>query len=337
MSRASEIQSAIAACLPPQTEADGSALIRRFPEAVTRLEVVGPFRSREFDRAYHLVQVETTVEDADLDDIDDDDGLDMANRLAMHGAFFALQDNRFRLRASASIYDGDEAADFYAWLFARVFWQQGAAAVAVLNSVRSRAQLAEWREGLSYRMDWETPPTADQYAESLKNLRDYQGLVANADKSGLIFEVPLASDSARSRSIDPLAVTALLSIRTDLRHPLFGVGYAFSIELPLQTTREVASAWAARLNIEEQRDADTVPRLGAWSGLQGIEPDMTSSGREAELRYSGFIPTAIPGVVPITMLVDWLALRTVWMRDTYWKAIQDEVVPRSDDWRGDDE
>jgi hypothetical protein len=155
---------------------------------------------------------------------------------------------------------------------------------------------------------WARPVDPDALRAATGMLRE-RGLAASHDAATVWAELPLSGDCP-SRSIDPLAETAVLQVDTKVPHPIAGVGYLATISLPLAVAADDAAEVCRRLNAMELACVDFVPRLGAW-GLHGPN---------AVVAYSCFMPSVEPSPALPVSLMWWLAVRAAWLRDQVWIA-----------------
>lgn len=320
---ANSILDEISANFTEQPTRIDQSLLREYPQARTSLRVEGPFHSHRYDVPYRVVRVETTITDPDVGQ-PELEALASANRIALHGAFFDDGHAHYKLVASASIYEVDDAMGYYCSILSRVFAGQAGVASGILNARHSPAEMAEWREALQFDSHWTSEPPPEELENTANKLRTAQRLVASVENGGLVFEIRLRQDSAPSRMFDALACTGLVAISTRVVHPIAGVGYGFTFALPMQFSRPLAVRWADRLNIEAIRDTDGPPVLGAWSVVESVRHGGAGERGRSELVYSGFFPLshAIDGITSSFAL--WTGMHAVWFRDNYLTVILEQ-------------
>jgi hypothetical protein len=110
--------------------------------------------------------------------------------------------------------------------------------------------------------------------------------------------------------ISPTAETALLHVSVDTPHPLAGVGYVATIALPYDPPDSEIPFWCRFLNEQEHKMQDFVPRLGAW-GMRALNK---------ELVYSMFWPTDRADGTLDGTIMNWMVLRTFWLKKHYWSS-----------------
>jgi hypothetical protein len=166
--------------------------------------------------------------------------------------------------------------------------------------------LAGNRANLEFPRTWASRIQPLAFETIAANFRE-RGFLSTLGPHGLVLEVPLAGDSP-SRMLDPKAETALLHVSVDVPHPIAGVGYAATIAFPFDPPSSDIPAYCRDLNEAEHAMQDFVPRLGAW-GMRSLD---------SELVYSMFWPTDqvhtnLPGTI-----MNWMVLRTLWIKSQYW-------------------
>lgn len=234
-------------------------------------------------------------------------GLQRLNAIAVHGAYY-FKDGRLRQTAQYSIYSNETAAHLAAQNILNAFGAQLPIGRSTALAAASTAVLEQQRAHHAMPREWQTALDEESLKAATAMLQG-RGLAASNDQNGVWAELPLSGDCP-SRAIDPSAETALLQVTAAVPHPIAGAGYLATITLPHPRVPPNAAEICRRLNAKELRQADFVPRLGAW-GLQGPH-DLPG--------YSCFIPCAQRwGDLHVTLMW-WSVVRAAWIRDRYWMA-----------------
>lgn len=228
------------------------------------------------------------------------------NSQSVFGNYFC-RDERLGMRASYSVYAKEPATNWVSLILLRAMGEQLALGYGIFQSEFVQEALPENRANLEYPRRWKVEPNQQVLTENAKRFRG-RGFVATVGPHGLVLEVPL-NDGAPSRMIDENAETAILHVSVDTPHPLAGVGYLATIALPIDPSHEVSGFWCNFLNEKEHSEHDFVPRLGSWG--------VRSMG--TELVYSFFWPTDTADTQMDSTIMNWLVIRTFWLRENYWK------------------
>ena len=237
----------------------------------------------------------------------DFDALAQLNRQSVFGNFFCRDEN-LGIRASYSIYEKEPAANWISLILLRAMGEQLALGYGIFQSEFVQESLVGNRANLEYPRRWKVQPNQQALTENAKRFKD-RGLISTVGRHGLVLEVPL-NDGPPSRMIDINAETAILHVSVDIPHPLAGVGYLATIALPFDPVQADLGFWCNFLNDQEQKEEDFVPRLGSWG----------SSSLGTELVYSLFWPNDIADTQMDSTIMNWLVIRTLWLRPNYWKS-----------------
>ncbi|HME39276.1 MAG TPA: hypothetical protein VKG63_09970 [Steroidobacteraceae bacterium] len=234
-------------------------------------------------------------------------GIQRLNSWAVHGAYH-VDSGRLRQTAQMSIYSNEPAVHLTVQGVLDAFGGQLPLGLSTALAVTSAAVLKQQRAHHARPHQWKTPVDEESMKAGSDMLRQ-RGLAAANNATCLWAELPLSGDCP-SRSIDPLAETALLQVNAGTPHPIAGVGYLATMSLPLTEVPANSAEICARLNALELQECDFVPRLGAW----GLHAPNDAPG------YSCFIPsTEALGGMHMTMMW-WLIRRAAWVRDRFWAA-----------------
>ncbi|HEY4254276.1 MAG TPA: hypothetical protein VGM87_23925 [Roseomonas sp.] len=236
----------------------------------------------------------------------DDDFIAWLNQRAAAGSFF--RDARgVGCRLTYSLYHDDPLARWIAMDLLGAFGRQLAIGQGLFAMEVSRAHFHASRQVIGVSRHWAKRLPLDAFEEIADGLRQYWGIVSSAESHRLVFEVPMTADTA-TRGVDPDAETALITIRTDIQHPLAGVGYCATIVLPRQPPPELLTMWCTRLNALEHQQQDFAPRLGAWG-----KRDLGT-----RLVYGLFCPADAAGLNRATNIAHWMVMRALWVRTNFW-------------------
>lgn len=234
-------------------------------------------------------------------------GVERLNAMAVHGAY-QLKSGRLRQTAQFSIYANESAVHLAAQSILNAFGAQLPIGLSIALATSSAAALEQQRAHHAMPREWRQP-VSEQSLQAAKAEFQQRGLAAASDSSSLWAELPLSGDCP-SRSIDPLAETALLQVNTTIAHPIAGAGYLSTISLPLTEAPVDAAEICRRLNAWEFEQVDFPPRIGAW-GLHG------PGGIPG---YSVFFPCAEPVAGFHLAMMWWCVRRAAWLRDRFWVA-----------------
>jgi hypothetical protein len=236
--------------------------------------------------------------------------LDQATVQTINGrsvfGLFAIEREKLCMYTQVSLFREDADSQFLAVLILRTFWDQLAGGYATVQSVLAPASTEDARAWLNFPHEWSTPVIEEDVNNTLTTLRQY-GYVGSKGDDGFVFEVVLSGESP-TRMMDPTADTALVSVRTGVRHPVAGIGFYGTIAFPLAPAAGTAPAIAERLNSLELRLEGFPPRAGAWGCREG--------GREVV--YNIFVPA---GDLPLRLhqtLASWLVQRAKWIAEHHW-------------------
>jgi hypothetical protein len=221
---------------------------------------------------------------------------------------FSFEDGRVCLKASISIYEEEPAAHWIAIAILRALGEQLALGFGIAQSFAIPDTLSGNRENLDYPTKWSRIQGSQVFSEAAATFRQ-RGYVSSDDEAEVVLEVPMGGRSL-SRLTDALAETAFIRVAADIDHPLAGCGYAATIDLPLVPAVDDVYRLCSYLNRQEFLVDDFVPKLGSWYVGQ----------KDGRLGYSFFWPTSqsddgLPGTI-----LNWMVLRTLWLRDTYWEV-----------------
>jgi hypothetical protein len=221
--------------------------------------------------------------------------------------YFSHEDGHLQLNASFSIFEHEPASTWIAGVLLRALGEQLALGFGIAQSFAHPELLPLNRANLEYPRDWKTPPLTAIFEATAASFCD-RGLASTAGNGVLVAEVPMAKGPP-SRLMDSKAETALLKVSTNVRHPLAGCGYAATVVLPYDPAPALLPAICDRLNKLEEGPEDFVPRFGAW-GIRSID---------TELVYSFFWPTDYADSTLLGTIMNWMVLRTVWLRENHWQ------------------
>lgn len=227
------------------------------------------------------------------------------NRRSCFG-YFKSEDSTLCLSATFSIYEKEPAARWIAGVILRALGEQLALGFGIAQSYARPELLAGNRANLEYPRYWTNEHGPEVFEKTAAGFLS-RGLISTASEGVITLEVPL-DGGIPSRMIDKKAETALLHVSANVQHPLAGCGYAATIALPYDPDLALIPALCDKLNRLEEEPEDFVPRFGAW-GTRSVDN---------ELVYSFFWPTnqandTLPGTI-----MNWMVLRTQWLRDQYW-------------------
>jgi len=235
-------------------------------------------------------------------------GVQRLNAMAVHGAYERGGDGVLRQTAQFSIHADEPGVHLAVQTVLNAFGGQFPIGLSVALATASGDALERQRAHHGMTREWRKPVEAGALSEATNLLRE-RGLAASHDQTAVWAELALSGDCP-SRSIDPLAETAVLQVDTKVPHPIAGVGYLATISLPLAVAPEDAAEVCRRLNSVELAQVDFVPRLGAW-GLHGPNAVVAYSCFMPDVEFSPSLPMS---------LMWWLTIRAAWLRDRFWKS-----------------
>lgn len=235
-------------------------------------------------------------------------GIEALNAVSVHGAFY-VADGRLRLRAQYSLYADDPAVYLATRFILNAFGEQLFFGLGIAQGAVSAESLAAQRTRMDVPRAWRTHTSAGHFKEAAARFRR-AGYVATSGQSSFCLEVPLEG-AAITQMADPEATTALLTVSTEVPHPVAGAGYLATLVLPLHLTPDRSVEACQRLNALEMMHHHFVPRLGSW-GLRGLDD---------ELVYTTFVPAAEPLEGLEVTLMNWNVLRARNVKDTYWSEL----------------
>jgi hypothetical protein len=124
------------------------------------------------------------------------------------------------------------------------------------------------------------------------------------DPSGMTLETPFGADSA------------LITFRTDEKHPQLGHGLSVTLQLPFLADRLTIAKEAAALNLLEYLSWTGFPQLGCWHLRQ-------SRGEQYAVAFSLFLPNALYKPVLVTNIAFWFLMRARWVREKRFPKMKD--------------
>lgn len=208
-----------------------------------------------------IAMIETRFAPGPWSDFDDED-IARLNCRAVFGCFFRESD-AIGCRATYPLTKNSPGPRWHAQrLLDALSWQRDFGVAIGLMDLSWKDRLAS-REIFKVPRHWAARLPSEEFEKAVHNLGQKFGLPAAAGPASLVFEVPLTGH-ARTRIVDPEAETALVSIRTDVQHPVAGVGYCVAIMLPRQPPPELLTMWCTRLNAFEHQQEKFWSRFGAW-------------------------------------------------------------------------
>jgi hypothetical protein len=137
--------------------------------------------------------------------------------------------------------------------------------------------------------------------------------LGSGDPGGLTLETPIGSSSA------------LIRLRTDIRHPVLGSGLLSTIEFPFEEDAASIVEDCLRLNFLESLEWSNVPQCGSW------QPREAGHGR-FRAAHAMFLPNALfsPGLA--INAASWQLSRARWAKERLYPDLQDltmlEVLQR---------
>lgn len=237
----------------------------------------------------------------------DEEGIAWLNRRAVFGSFFRDAAG-LGCRLTYPLDKDDPGARWVAMHLLEALGGQLSYCVGIGQIEISSAHYRASRQAFGAPRHWTARLSLEAFEEIAAGLRQRWGFSAGATPSRLMFQVPLAAGAA-ARAADPEAEAAVIWIRTDVQHPLAGVGYCATLTLPRQPPRELLTMWCTQLNALEHEHQHLSPKLGAWA-----KRDL---GRQ--IIYGMFWPVDQAGVNPATNLAHWMVLRAAWIGKTLWR------------------
>ncbi|MBR0643663.1 hypothetical protein [Plastoroseomonas hellenica] len=236
----------------------------------------------------------------------DDDGIAWLNRRAVFGSFFR-DAHSTGCRATYPIDNGFLEPDWQARRLLNALSDQRAFGIAIGLMDLSLEHCLASRKMFRVPRHWATRLPSEGLEKVAHYLEQQFGLPATAGPASLVFEAPLTS-GATTRIVDPEAETALISIRTDVQHPVAGVGYCVTIMPPRQPPSELLTMWCTKLNTLEHQQERFWPRLGAWGKRE----------LGTRLVYGMFWPTDEADAGEVRMLALEMADRVNWIAGDLW-------------------
>jgi hypothetical protein len=234
-------------------------------------------------------------------------GVQRLNSWAVYGSY-QLTAGNLRQTAQCSIYSNEPAVHLAVQSILNAFGGQLPIGRSTALATASAAALKQQRAHHAMPGRWAKPLDEEALTAVTATLQQ-RGLAASNSSTAVWAELPLSGECP-SRSIDPLAETALLQVNVGVPHPVAGAGYLATISLPLTQVPVDSAELCARLNALELEETDFVPRLGAW-GLH-TPNDL--------LGYSCFIPSTEPLAGLHMTIMWWCVRRAAWLRDRFWSA-----------------
>ncbi len=232
-------------------------------------------------------------------------GLQRLNALSVHGAY-RLEGARLFQTAQLSIYPQEPSVHLVVQTILNAFGSQLPLGRSMALATNSAAMLEAQRAHHNMPRAWATPIDAAVLQLGTTMLHE-RGLAASSNETSLWAELALSGE-VPSRAIDPNAETALLQVNTNIAHPIAGAGYLATLALPWPVAPVNAADICRRLNELELEQVDMVPRIGAW-GLNG-QDDMPM--------YSLFYPAPEQRGELHMILIWWLVVRALWLRERFW-------------------
>lgn len=236
----------------------------------------------------------------------DDEGIAWLNRRAVFGSFFR-DAHGTGCRATYPLENDFLDPGWQAQHLLKALSDQRAFGIAIGLMDLSLEDCLASRKMFRVPRHWATRLPSEVLEKTVHYLGQQFGLPASAGPASLVFEAPLTAD-ARTRIVDPEAETALVSIRTDVQHPVAGVGYCVTIMLPRQPPPELLTMWCMRLNALEHQQERFWPRLGAWGKRE----------LGTRLVYGMFWPTDEAHAGEVRMLALEMADRVNWIAGNLW-------------------
>ena len=151
---------------------------------------------------------------------------------------------------------------------------------------------------------WEGSNEFIEFAEKYGNSYWCYG---NGYKSGLTLETPFGDNSA------------LIRLRSDVKHPLLGTGLLVTIQMPF-LIGELAK-WAALCNFWEANRYTDFPQLGCWQ-----PHTIDGSGQQVGLAHASFVPNALYSPGQITNFAVWSLARVRWFRQGLAPKLKDKPI-----------
>lgn len=224
------------------------------------------------------------------------------NRRAVFGSFFRDAEG-IGCRLTYSLYKHESAARWVADYLLDALGQQLAYGFGVARAELSEEDYHAARAAYFSDRDW-VEPLASAAFEDIAQMFRPQVPSSMPLPAGIVLQVPIANRTALEASPD----TARVTVRTDILHPVAGVGYYATIALPRSPAPELLMMWCTQLNAFEHAQEDFVPRLGAW-GMRNLD---------AEIVYGMFWPTDRADANAVRNIANWMMRRALWIGNRLW-------------------
>ena len=149
----------------------------------------------------------------------------------------------------------------------------------------------------------------DEFIKFAKDYGNSDWCFGFGDKSALTLETPFGDDSA------------LIRLRSDVKHPLLGSGLLVTIQMPFSKVFRELEKRAALFNFWEANRWTDFPQLGSWRPhiIDGSE-------QQVGLAHASFVPNALYSAGQVTNFAVWSLARVRWARQEIWPELKDKPI-----------